>query len=328
MVLWVALLLQGCIHSYPEGSGVDPEAITLRLRIDTGMVWEDMAHSVTDIDRGKDAPDTKSARTPHLRITTRIGEEHGSVAVSTTVFSPDEIPEGYLTFTVPEHFSQKNYSVALWADFVDPDTHSPMGYDLEDLTQIRPLFSRGTESESYDARYITTRINLSHITPSAHNDTTVTLPLQSPSARFELIPEDYKDFLDHFAESLSRGEKYTVAVEYISDIPERFNLLAEAPVSKSGSVAFSTPLDIITIPGYTPVIASDRIFIDSGGEDITLRVLLLDSSKKLITSISDITIPLRRGKTTKVSGRLLLSTLSSGLSIDNNWNGEITVSID
>lgn len=316
----LVLFLQGCIHEYPSGSGDDPTKVSLSLKINLDMKWDgkkiDFAH------------ESKGVRDPDVRIMALLSSPGLPSIKNQESFQYEPSASTPLLLRIPTPLYPAEYDLHLWCDFLHPETGSPIGFDISTLSDIRPLFNHGEVSDSYDARYYAGKLDLREYTGKWDTDAVVTIATVNPIGRFRLVAADYNEFLRLFDKEIRRGEKYSVTIEYQSAIPEAFSLTDCLPIRPAEKVTFTLPLDIIAVPGIELELASDCLFLPPDGMEVNLKTTILNSAKALVAQTSGINFLMQRGCITTLSGRFLTNFISGGLSVDNEWNGEITIDYD
>lgn len=312
-------LFAGCIHTYPENGGFDPGLTYTALEIRLDNIW---SHLALDYDVA-----TKSVATPHLRITAEItgGGQHGTSISAVVPY--EDVENDIFVIPLSSPLPQTQYSLSLWCDFVSPDSQEPYGYDVSSPHEIRPLFGHGEFSFLHDCWSHTCKFDLKG---DGHGDGSIAMiPIVPafPSGRFRIVATDYEIFIAAHADEIRRGDTFMVVVEYNDEIPEAFNLYEGSPCRPEENVTFSTPLDIISIPGIEMAIAADRLFALDTPMDISLSITVFDSAKTVVAKTTGVSFPIERGKVTTISGDFLTNIISGGITIDTAWEGEITIDL-
>lgn len=309
-------LLSSCIHTYPDPeSSVDPTEISLNLELKFNDEW------------GQLSVDSRSS-VPERRLLIEIRGSGTPTEKINRVISEDEIINGIYKLELTSKFKAQKYKLAIWMDYIHPDTSEPLGYDISDTDLITELHKRGEETDERICLTAIEEIDLSPLEGKWEAEETIALTLSSPMTRFRLVAADYAEFLLQTEEARRRGEKYYVTVRYDDEIPGGFSLsdgLAMMPVEGG---EFSTPLPILTIPGIEMCVASDWLFAPPSPYIHTVTLTVFNSAKAMVSQTPAISVPTERGKITTVAGKLLTNFISGGIQIDNIWAGEIIIEID
>lgn len=306
----------GCIHTYPDAEAEDPTLASVSLRLTFPDDWE----SITTTPPAG----TRLTPDPYLRLITAISTSGHIVNTRTDYFKRSQMKEGIETDLPP--LQKRSYDIRVWCDFSEKDSETGLCFDASDLSEIRYLVKSG-ERRAYDDCFTgNTFINL--VNNSFNDEEAIEIKLQRPMARYRLVARDYSKFIELHEKEIKRGESYTVKINYHNNPHIAFNLAEDSPTEGVYGSGFSVPLEIITTEGVQVELASDIMFLPPGSTYTTIDMTILNSSLLPVAAISDISIPLERGKETTLSGKLLTNLLSTGIDIDNEWGEEIEINIE
>lgn len=316
----LALVFQGCIHTYPEGDGDDPTEVRAALELDLGTEWTEDKISYDD--------DSRSAQSPVLRTAVSVARNGSTVMKFEHTVAKDEIENGTLLIPLPQPLTAQSYDVRIWCDYLDPVSQSPWGYDITSLSDIKPLYDNGDFLPYQECKSFRGAIDLTSHQGEWDVRTVIPVAMQFPTGAFRVVAEDYADFLQLFSTDFVNGEEFTVVVEYETAVPAAFNLAEDVPTRPETGVKFQRPLGYIISPVEELEIAADRLFVTSEPMDVSICITLFNSAKAVVARTNGVTVPLVRGKTTTVSGKFLTNLISGGLTINPRWDGEITIVIE
>lgn len=320
IAILIALALQGCIHTYPEGDGDDPTEVKVALELALGKEWTEQKISYGE--------ESRSAQSPLLRTMVSISGKGSKVSKFENIVPQDEIENGVLLLPLPEPLYAQVYNINVWCDYVDPISQSPLGYDATSLSDIKPLYNNGLFLSYHDCRHYNGTIDLSMHHGEWDVKTVIPVGMQFPTGAFRIVAEDYTEFLQLFSSDFINGEEFTVVVEYESDVPSAFDLREDVPTRPTADIKFSRTLDYIIFPVEELEIAADRLFVTTEPMKISMCITLFNSAKAIVARTEGVTIPIERGKITTVAGKFLTNFISGGLTIDTRWDGEITIEIE
>ena len=126
VTLLTAMLLTGCIHTYPTPEeSIDPTEINVELTVEFAEEWSDIHTSLSE-----DASDATRAESWPRRLYIEITGSNGAKEKVTRVIEPQEIAEGFYTFTLPFKLKAEDYTISAWSDYLEPETLQPLGYDI------------------------------------------------------------------------------------------------------------------------------------------------------------------------------------------------------
>ncbi len=325
-LFWIGLT--GCIHTYPSAEvTVDPTEIDLALLLSFEDEWSDREVYITNTDEKQGIKSTRGSQYPR-RIYLELKEKSGKRHPFSKVMLPEEAHDGLFRLELPFKLKAETYHITVWCDCLQPSSLEPAGYDISDINLIKSLVPHGEESDRRICLTASADIDLRHLSGQWNSKEEMTLPLVTPMARFRLIAVDYQDFLQQTEEARRKGERYTITVNYDSDIPAGYSLLDNNAIGPLSGVRFSSALPIITFPGVEMSIGSDWLFNPPGEYMHTITVTVLNSAQVIVSQTSGITFPLERGHVTSVKGKLLTNFITGGIQIDNVWAGEIIIEIN
>lgn len=312
VMIAITTLLSGCIHTYPEPNREeDPTLVDLVIDIDFSSEWSHTTKANSNLPRRIIAVLTKNGKIAYRKD---------------LLIESSEIPESGIIpvrFTIPD----TDYNIAIWSDLVDPADKTPVGYDTENLSEIRMLHPHGLETSERDCLSFQSRLRTHPETSGKHTIERMTAVLTYPTGRFRIIASDYDSFIESHAEEIRKGENYRITVTIDSQIPELYDMLSGKPMQPADNVSFSKDLDIITVPGIEMAIASDWIFTTETPVSHSLTVTLTDQSGNPQVTTKVDSFPLEQGKITTISGNFLTRKSGGGISINDEWEGEIDIII-
>lgn len=324
LILLTSIFLTGCIHTYPTPEeSIDPTEISVELTIEFADEWSSIQTTLSD-----NASDATRAENWPLRLYIEIEGHSGVSNHLTRVIESQEIVEGHYNFTLPFKLKAEEYTIAVWVDYLNPDTSEPLGYDISQPYLIKELLPRGEETEKRMCLTTTTKFDLSHLAGQWETTDKINLTLTSPMTRFRLVANDYEDFMAQTEEARKHGEKYYITLRYDSDIPGSFNLPEGLAMDPLSGCEFTTPLIALTIPGIEMAIASDWLFNPPTRHTHTMTVSVFNSAKAIVAQTTDISFPTERGKVTTITGKLLTNFITGGIQINNIWAGEIIIELE
>lgn len=306
--------LSGCIHTYPEPTGEkDPTLVDLIVEADISSEWGNLT-------------DTKGGFSRRIiAVLTKNGKQSFRKDL---ILDAGNIPESKLIpirFTIPD----TDYDISIWCDLVNQDDETPLGYNTDNLSEIRMLHHHGIETSERDCLSFHSKLKTHTVGGESDNTEKMTARLSHPAGRFRIVAADYDSFIESHAEEIRKGGNYKIIIAIDSSIPEFYDMLAGNPMQPTDNISFSKDLDIITVPGIEMVIASDWIFTPENPVSHSLTVTLTDSSGNPVVITKIDSFPLEQGKITTISGNFLTrKSGSGGISINDKWEGEIDIIID
>jgi hypothetical protein len=318
-------LMSGCIHTYPHGEGIDPQNTKVSLSIILENEWQTLPYDMPLLSQPEDG--SRAVGMPDYRILIQIVQD-GAVAKQHQLTIPyDEVKDNVIS--LPDIFTldSRPCEIAVWCDYLNPDTGDALAYDISLPSQISSTMQRGIDLYTQDA--LAGYASYSPMTDGHRGDGATTLKVHATpvQGRLKLIAGDYEAFMEQTRQAREKGERYTVSVSYDSELPMAYNLPQRALMAPAAGESFSTPFVTLYAPDDVHQIASDRIFSTPSPITHTLTVSVLNSAKVVVSRTPPIEVPVASGKVTTVSGPLLTWAVSGGFTIDTEWEGEIIIEI-
>ena len=255
--------------------------------------------------------------------------------------TPNTKPDYVFLFTEPEmqdrsymvEVAPMNYKVVAWVDYVKGG----------EAFYTSPLLAGAMESESSfqevtlvpgsytgnspwrDAFYGAQDVKLaSYLTNRSQHEMEVTLA--RPNAHFNFVATDRDQFIENIASKGSNHfdvSDFSVKVTYPQFLPCTYNLFTDKPVDSRTGVSFDVEPTLLE-DGNVEV-GSDWVFANADKTTVIVSLSFYDAKGQYISSLNNIEVPLCQGKNTTIKGALLTNGVSSGISIDPSFDGEIII---
>lgn len=118
-----------CIHTYPHGEGIDPSVTKLRLSLILDEEWQNISSAfVSETSRAVGMPDR--------RFLIQLLRD-GVVAEERQFTIPyDEVKDNRLDLPNIFTLDSRSCTIAVWSDFINPDTGEALAYDISSPSQI------------------------------------------------------------------------------------------------------------------------------------------------------------------------------------------------
>lgn len=326
------MVLSSCVHEYPE---IKPEIeTTCRIHLDYSSDMTEW-HHVYD---GENIVEKGVGETKELR------QEKGVIRyvvraypVAKSMYSSEsgaeyvlykDLSEGYehdLELTLPPG----DYNIMVWSDIKESDDSS--GY--HDVTDFADIYLTGDHAGNTDYRDAFRGSVTVSVSPKESMD--VTISMERPLAKYELICTDLEEFLDkEYDRIISRYsvagvvpptrdealKDYKVVFYYVGYMPSAYSLYADKPVDSSVGVKFESSLKALD-EGEASM-GFDYVFINHKESVITLQVGLYSPEGEKVAMTKSLVIPIKRSNHTIVRGEFLKSNSDGGMMIDPDYAGD------
>jgi hypothetical protein len=244
--------------------------------------------------------------------------------VHTVSAPPRGSHEVFVNFQMPD----QKVKLLVWADFVTRNTQTDLHYTTSDLRMVRiiPPYVCGLHPKAA----FTTVYELNPLQLPG-NPAVVTVDLEIPFAKYKIVSSDLTRFQSDNPTTDVMAD-LTSKVLYGLFTPFRYDVLTGDVNEALGSVTFNSSKSEMT--ANSVVVTSDYIFVSKshvgtlpsslGMIDASTTIALLEIRKNgtdLVTSTSDIWVPLRRGYMTLISGDYLTSK-TAGVGVDDGFDGD------
>lgn len=325
----LATIVAACdVHELPVGDS--DVAVTLNLKFKTDLPQ----YQTMDF----------STRAGSLEYQTRYvinmykyaSESYSSVPSYTFVFVDDNTSVLDNTFTFGAEAA--NYRVVVWTDYVEKGTTAAnLFYDPTNFSEVTLTKTYYGAEPMRDCYFGSENMFMADLLASG-SSFECTVNLERPVARFNFVSTDEDKFLDYWIQQLALRNgtyvkmdkrdldinKFTVRFVYPQYLPNTFNLHTGKAVDSATGVSFTT--NMFKMEDGNIDLGFDWVFMGDEGK-VVVSLELYDQDNTYISTVSNITVPVKRGQQTTVVGNILTSGISSGISIDPTYDGEFTVFI-
>lgn len=307
----VAVCFSGCSPDDKEGEAIDVE---MKVAINIGSIplasatdgTEYRRRFIVDVFRGSDS----------------------DAPVERKVIIYDKVNVSGDLFRIPVRFklAPKDYTVAVWSDYIASGTDQDLYYDTSALYDVSCRLPYSGNTPFRDALSGTSVVNLSEYRDQGSAKVQTEITLERPTVPFRLIANDWTGFVARYGAEVANTA--TVTVNYGFYIPLGFDVLQGRPVRSQLGVGFTVPL---TIPGKgmsETLIASDYIFAGDEESFVVVNLEIKDKNGALLNRIDNIKVPYRKGYLTTIKSNFLTSEEASNVDVDVSFEEDIHIDLD
>lgn len=310
LVLLVGFLLSGCIHTYPDGDGIDPTLVQVGAEISVDINWDTNIINFT-----------KSQDSSH-RLIIEFSRNGNKIGRCEHILSSTEYEAGNVRLIMPFDFHAVSYDVNAWLDCTSTLDNQDTFYNAEDLSFVKRNDNHIAWSEDMACACFSSEVNLQEYKNQWGAKVIVPIMLTTPLARFEIIATDLSQFLNFASEYIKLGETYSVCLSFERRVPQGYN------VTKSESSSFlESPEYYFQFPFSDSKIASGAVFVGDDTMELAAKVLVYNSARIIVSKSPTILFPVERGKITIIKGDLLTDYVSNTINVNNIWDGEIIIEL-
>lgn len=334
-LLALVVALTSCdVHQMPEPA--EKIKVHLRLNFETEMaLWEHIYNGTNIIEDGVVDTYDNARETGNIRYIIRAYpiDDKGTVADRHSdefVFTKN-VNDGY-DFEVTLDLLPGKYSIMVWSDIMRYGSDTP-NYNADDFGAIVLSVPHDGNNEYFDAfRGSAETLLVSDIYLRAPD--TLDIAMQRPLAKYEIISNDLKKFIDKeleflAKEAMSRGEtvpsrvntdNYTVVVKYSVYMQSEYSMFADIPIDSAEGVLFESKLNVLSDTEAS--LGFDYVFVNNQNTGVTLQVGLYDDKNRQLALSNSINVPLRRSHHTVLRGSFLMQNASGGITINPDFEKE------
>ena len=247
-----------------------------------------------------------------------------------------------------------DYTVMVWADFVESSDNDGYFYDASDFTSITKLKPHVGNTDYVDAFRGWADIDKQSL---QRNTTPVIVEMERPLAKYEFVSTDLREFLEqeikaHAARNAAnnsdtadgnatddRGDMatdptigsidlnaYRVMFYYSGYMPNTFNMFTDRPVDAVIGVAFEGKLDKLSDDEIS--LGFDYVLVNHMETTITVRVAIQNDAGEHVSLTKPINVPIQRNNHTIAKGRFLMEKATGNINIDVDYDGEYNIIIN
>ncbi len=317
LLLMQFLLLSGCIHTYPDGDGVDPTLVQIGLEVSIDLSWQPQEVSLT-----KAESSTYDGGYRLIVEFTRNGNTHGRCEHYLTA---EEYREGNIRLIMPFDFNAVNYKVSAWLDCADTAETPGTYYNTGNINEITRVDNHIIWSGEMVCGFAQADINLQEYKDQWNAKVVIPLTLTSPIGRFEFCATDFSEFYAHVQDAIGKGETYSICLSFECRIAYIFNVGRSEPSNyhQSPEYYFQFPEQ----PPSDGKIISGSVFVGESAQTVATRVLVFNSARMIVSRSQPIEFPIERGKLTTITGEMLTDYYTGSFNINNIWDGEIIIEL-
>lgn len=310
----MAILSQGCRRSsHPHEPDEDARiSISLEIKVPPAMKGQ-VAYLES----------TKGDDMYYRMVAVLTSAEGKEVMRKEEVLSRTEYADGIMKMSFPRPAAPLPYTLSLWFD-----TSSAAGqgdcFDNSSLSGIRPMDSYQSTEVPF-CGFATQSLDLREWSGAGNVKLTLPVQLENPLASFRLETSDVETFVRYFSDKIEKGEKYIVSVRYEHSFPGEFDAVNGVPSGFVENREFNRNMPVLF--SKRQEIFSGWVFAGAGDTEISLTLTVFSSALTVVSRLSGIRIPLRRGMVTTLVGDLITNILTNSMDVDSVWDGEISIEV-
>lgn len=326
VVLTALLSLPGCdtVLQYPDGEGVDPTLVTMRvqLSVDFSIIQDPLISTYAE------------ARTGDFDVRYQLAfyadsGAHAGELVERKIWTSEVIEFGPTTINADVDLHAERYDVYAWIDFVPRGTTEDYHYRTEDLRKIALADPNINGLDSRDAFSGKTAADLTPYRDVKFADVTIPLPMERPFGKFKILTTDVHKFLDRYQTVGTYADitPLTSTVRYTCYFPTAYNQDTRLADVDAFKLDVSHTDDVAEIEETNAVLSSNYVFVCNDDTTVTADIEVRNSAGQLLSTVYGLTIPIQRNRLTILKGEFLTTGVSGGPVIVPEFNGDFNLPI-
>ena len=335
IILLMLLLLAGScdVHELPDGENY--VRMTFHLLYDEEMPpYKDLTFDSKSFSQSPELPPSYAMRTV-LKV---YEGEPGGTWSTVPYWKTEIIDDDYssLDREISVMLPPKRFRAFVWSDFVRTDG-SDNFFSLDGFPEVRQSSSLNTGGDFKSSFYAVDIVRMDEIM-ELNASVTHDVEMIRPSAKICFYASDIEDYLTELRKRAASVngypdaitplsinlDSYTMKVTYLGFLPDAWNV--REGLSSDSNTGHSFLGHASLIDNGSVYFGCDYVF---SGEESSIDVMLevFDPAGVLITRLNQITIPISKGKTTTVTGRMMTHGISGSVVIDPEYDGEFNIYI-
>ncbi|MDE6578875.1 MAG: hypothetical protein K2K58_11980 [Muribaculaceae bacterium] len=316
------ILSGGCIHTYPHGEGEDPSRLKTVLSLNLDI---DLSAMEKMIPRSEE---TSTYSNYHIII--ELAQSSLRPMRYETYVVHNRTEQGNIDLTLPFTLTASIYDIRIWCDLATQHDNQPLHYDASDFARISRLH-HSSEELALRAEitmplcaYTSSQLDLRQYKEEWNKTITLPFTLSPPVGLVKIVATDTDTFIEHYPNVIT-GSNYSASLSFTSPVAETFNLLTGEPNTYSSGIIFNSSLVMPSSEAST--LLTVPVFTASSGENLTSDLIIYNSAQGIVARTRGLEIPVRRNRTTIVSGDFLSNFFESPLHVEYEWEGEVIIDL-
>lgn len=326
VLLTTLLSLSGCdtVLQYPDGEGVDPTLVTVRVRlsVDFSIIQDPLISTYAE------------ARTEDFDVRYQlafyaVSGAHAGELVDRKVWTSEVIESSPTVVNAEVDLHAERYDVYAWIDLVPRGTTEDYHYKTEDLRKISIADPNISGLDTRDAFAGKTAADLTPYRNIKFADVTIPLPMERPFGKFKILTTDVHKFLDRYQSAGTYADiaPLTSTVRYTCYFPTAYNQDTQLADVDAFRLDVSHTDGVAEIEETSAVLSSNYVFVCNDDTTVTADIEVRNSAGQLLSTVYGITIPIQRNRLTIVKGEFLTTGVSGGPVIVPEFNGDFNLPI-
>ncbi len=312
------------MHQEPDGLGEDPSQVNVDVNLDLNLSLPDSEGATDDIIPSVGADFTR-------RFVVEACLPDGTPVERKEFLEP--VAEDQTSFTLPVkmRLNARQYKLLVWSDYVKTETpEENLYYDPSSLTPVLPNGNYVGNNDRKDCFRACVDLDLRKYRDEWAANVPLDVVLERPVGRYEIVTTDLGAFRKRLADGLISGTEFNARIRYSDYRATGYNVLENVPKNLLSYLFFNTNLKNENWEGEQASLrlAFDYILVNPGeeGSQIPLEIEIVNENNQQV-SRTLVTVPVRQGYNTVVTGRFMTGTDDGGIAIDPDYDGSVDIDL-
>lgn len=319
IVMALGLLACDSINEFPGDDPIDPTIVDVNLAFAFNMEMLPFA--------GAEGLNRSEGTTHDARYIVDIYQEGVDTVIARQVQTLTGLVRETTSVNVRFSLHAAKYKAVAWVDYVEPGREVDKFYSTADLSLVKIVEPYVGDNDYKDAFSGTADIDLTGYRDDWNVSVDVPLTLERPFARIEVISTDLDKYLDKIEEENARSTSRQFSVEfcYACYFPCGYNVLTGKPNDSRTDLSFRCVGRAVSDSEIC--LGCDYVFVNGTESGVIADMIIYNEEGTRVNEVRGVSIPVKRGKLTTIKGEFLTRGYHSGVGIDPDYEGEITVEI-
>lgn len=312
------------LMEHPDGEGIDPTLVSVEVAVELNLALEDSENAHDALIPQVSADFTR-------RFVVEVVTPDGTAVDRQTFYT--EASTDRLQYTVETRFRlhARQYKLLVWSDYVR--TASPednLYYDPASLSPVMPQGNYVGNNDRKDCSRACADLDLRRYAKEMSARVSMDVAMTRPVGRYQIVTTDLGQFRKRLADGLISGSEFKARIRYADYRATGYNVLQNVPKNFLSYLFYNVTLktDVVMGDDASMVLAFDYCLVEPGdeGSQLPLEIEILNQDGKQL-SRSILTIPVRQGYNTVVTGRFMTGTDDGSVTVDSEYDGEISIDL-
>lgn len=310
-----------CLYEYPtltkDGElGIDPTVVNVNVDLTLNLKF---AHGITETVDYTGAADYRHRFIVDAYLDRQLASRH--------IIYKEPTDDEEFTANLSMQLHARDYQLVVWADYVKADNDDDLYYDTSTLVPAINTKAYWGNAEYKDVFYASQPLPLGSYRDQWDVEIPVSIEMERPVARYELIADDVKKFLKNIASGDITGNKFTLTVRYTNLFSTGWNALDGIVKNALRYISYNQTIPVPTAETENLRVGLDYVFVPDGNADIPIAVEVADAKGKVI-ALTYLLLECKANQNQIIHSNFLTADPSGGVGFDPDYDDNINDGIE